>query len=100
MPLNENARYVLLVHRGVLRVRQERFEDAVADLKAAIVRKPGAYQAYVNLALAYRRLDKLDLALDQLERALALEPGLAQLYRLCGPAAPRAQRARAGSERF
>ena len=82
LPLDDNARYVLAVNRGVLRVRQERFEDAVTDLKSAIERKPRAYQAYVNLAQAYRRLNKLDLALDQLHRALELEPGLAHLYRL------------------
>ena len=82
LPLDDNARYVLSVNRGVLRIRQERFEDAVADLKSAIERKPKAYQAYVNLAQAYRRLDKLDLALDQLDRAVELEPGLAHLYRL------------------
>ena len=46
LPLDDNARYVLFVNRGVLRVRQERFDDAVADLKAAIERKPKAYQAY------------------------------------------------------
>jgi eukaryotic-like serine/threonine-protein kinase len=82
MPLDDNARYVLSVNRGVLRVRQGRFEDAVAALKLAIERKPNAYQAYVNLAQAYRRLDKLDLALEQLHRAVQLEPGLAHLYRL------------------
>src|SRR5579864_2980471 len=82
MAVDENARYVLCVNRGVLRVRQERFEDAIADLKAAIARKPNAYQAYVNLAQAYRRLEKLDLALEQLNRAVELEPGLAHLYRL------------------
>ena len=82
MPLDENARYVLFVNRGVLRVRQERFEDAIADLKAAIELKPKAYQAYVNLAQAYRRLDKLDLALEQLNRAVRARAGLAHLYRL------------------
>jgi eukaryotic-like serine/threonine-protein kinase len=82
LPLDDNARYVLAVNRGVLRVRQERFEDAVTDLKAAIERKPRAYQAYVNLAQAYRRLGKMDLALEQLNRAVELEPGLAHLYRL------------------
>jgi serine/threonine protein kinase/tetratricopeptide (TPR) repeat protein len=82
MSVDENARYVLAVNRGVLRVRQERFEDAVTELKSAIERKPKAYQAYVNLAQAYRRLQKLDLALAQLDRALELEPGLAHLYRL------------------
>jgi serine/threonine protein kinase/tetratricopeptide (TPR) repeat protein len=82
LPLDENARYVLYVHRGVLRVRQGRFEDAVADLKAATALKPADYQAYVNLAQAYRRLDKLDLALEQLHRAVQLEPSLAHLYQL------------------
>ena len=82
LPLDDNAHYVLSVHRGVLRIRQERFEEAIADLKSAIERKPRAYQAYVNLAQAYRRLGKADLALEQLDRAVALEPGLAHLYRL------------------
>ena len=82
LPLDDNASYVLAVHRGVLRVRQERFEEAVTDLKRAIDKKPKAYQAYVNLAQAYRRLNKLDLALAQLNRAVELEPGLAHVYRL------------------
>src|SRR5262249_18401370 len=81
-PLDENARYVLGVSRGVLRVRQERFEEAITDLTSAIEQKPNAYQAYVNLAQAYRRLNKLDLALEQLHRAVQLQPGLAHLYRL------------------
>jgi eukaryotic-like serine/threonine-protein kinase len=82
LPLDENAHYVLAVNRGVLRVRQERFEDAITDLKSAIERKPNAYQAYANLAQAYRRSGKMDLALEQLDRAVRLEPGLAHVYRL------------------
>jgi serine/threonine protein kinase/Flp pilus assembly protein TadD len=82
LPLDDNARYVLFVSRGVLRIRQERFKEAVADLKLAIELKPKAYQAYVNLAQAYRRLDKPDLALKQLNRAVQLEPALAHVYRL------------------
>jgi eukaryotic-like serine/threonine-protein kinase len=82
LPLDDNARYVLSVNRGVLRVRQERFDDAVTDLKSAIEKKPKAYQAYVNLAQAYRRLNKMDLALQQLNRAIELEPALAHLHRL------------------
>jgi serine/threonine protein kinase/tetratricopeptide (TPR) repeat protein len=80
--LDDDARYVLLVNRGVLRIRTDRTDDAIADLNAAIKLKPGAYQAFVNLAQAYRRRDKLDLALSQLDRALEREPGLAHLYRL------------------
>jgi tetratricopeptide (TPR) repeat protein len=82
MPLDDNARYVMLVHRGVLRVRTGRTDDAIADLQAAVKLKPKAYQAYVNLAQAYRRLDRRGLALKQLRRAIELEPGLAHLYRL------------------
>jgi tetratricopeptide (TPR) repeat protein len=82
MPLDENARYVLFVNRGVLRIRQEQFEAAIADLKSAIDLKPRAFQAYVNLAQAYRGLNKGDLALEQLHRAVEVEPRLAHLYRL------------------
>jgi eukaryotic-like serine/threonine-protein kinase len=82
MALDENARYVLFVNRGVLRVRTDRIADAVADLKAAIALKPTAYQAYVNLAQAFRKQGRLDLALAELNRAIKLEPGLAHLHRL------------------
>jgi tetratricopeptide (TPR) repeat protein len=82
LPLDDYARYVLFVNRGVLRVRQERFDEAVTDLKSAIALKPNAYQAYVNLAQAYRRQNKLDLALEQFDRAVVLEPALAHVYRL------------------
>jgi serine/threonine protein kinase/tetratricopeptide (TPR) repeat protein len=82
LPLDDFARYVLFTNRGVLRIKQNRPGDAVADLNAAIKLKPGEYQAYVNLAQAYRQLHKTDLALEQLDRAVDLEPGLAHLYRL------------------
>jgi serine/threonine protein kinase/Flp pilus assembly protein TadD len=80
MSQDDYSRYVLFVNRGALRVREERFDDAIADLKTAIELKPNEYQAYVNLAQAYRRLKKLDLALEQLQRAVQLEPALAHLY--------------------
>jgi serine/threonine protein kinase/tetratricopeptide (TPR) repeat protein len=79
---DENSRYVLLVNRGVLRIRQERFDDAIADLGAAIKLKPGDYQAYVNLAQSHRLAGDLDTALAQLDRAVQREPSLAHVYRL------------------
>jgi len=82
LPLDENTRYVLLVYRGVLRIRTDRCDDAIADLQAAIQLKPKAYQAFVNMANAYRRLGKLNEAVAQLNHSLLLEPGLAHLYRL------------------
>jgi serine/threonine protein kinase/Tfp pilus assembly protein PilF len=82
MPLDRDARYVLFANRGVLRVRQGRFDDAVADLKRAIELKPNDSTAYVNLATAFRRQKNLDQALAQLDHAIRLEPALAHLYRL------------------
>ena len=82
MPLDENTRYVLLVYRAVLRIRTDRSPEAIADLQAAIKLKPNAYQAFVNMANAFRKLGDLDQAVAQLDHALRLEPGLAHLYRL------------------
>ncbi len=82
LPFEENSRYVLFVNRGVLRIQQERFDDAIADLNSAIKLKPTEYQAFVNLAQAYHRLNDLDSSLKQLELAIAREPSLAHLYRL------------------
>jgi eukaryotic-like serine/threonine-protein kinase len=82
MRLDDNARYVLFVNRGVLRVRTERFDEAISDLQSAIKLKANAFQAFVNLAQAYRRQNKLDLALEQLNQAVALEPRMAHLYGL------------------
>jgi serine/threonine protein kinase/tetratricopeptide (TPR) repeat protein len=82
MPLDANARYVLFVNRGVLRVRQDRLDDAIADLQKAIKLMPNEYQAYVNLAQAHRRRKDLNAALAQMDRAVQLEPALAHLYRL------------------
>jgi serine/threonine protein kinase/Tfp pilus assembly protein PilF len=82
MPLEHNARYVLFTNRGVLRVRQGRLKEAVADLKTAIEVMPNGYTAYVNLANAYRLQKDLDQALTMLDHAIQLEPALAHLYRL------------------
>jgi serine/threonine protein kinase/tetratricopeptide (TPR) repeat protein len=79
---DDNARYVLAVNRGVLHIRTGRFGDAINELNAAIKLKPNAYQAFVNLAQAYRGQGSLAKALEPLQRAIELEPGLAHLYRL------------------
>jgi tetratricopeptide (TPR) repeat protein len=82
MPLDENARYVLFVNRSVLRIKQHRYDEAVADLNEAIALKPAEYQAFVNLAQVYRLRDDLDAALRQLDLAIEREAELAHLYRL------------------
>jgi tetratricopeptide (TPR) repeat protein len=111
---NTDANYVLLVSRGVLRLRQAEAARAADDFQAAAALLPGPfaaalaastvvrrqnldaaindfqqaihlkekqYQAYVNLAQAYEEQGQLDEARTRLEKALALEPGQAALYR-------------------
>jgi len=55
----------------VLRVRQDRLDDAVVDLKKAAELKPNEYQAHVNLAQAYHRQKKADLALAEMNQAVS-----------------------------
>ena len=82
MKLEPSARYVLLVNRGVLRIRTGKFDEAVALFRAAIELKPRAYQAFVNLAQAYLRLNQPEQAMAELKHAAGLEPKVAHLHRL------------------
>jgi tetratricopeptide (TPR) repeat protein len=54
-PPDATASYVALVDRGVLAMRQELWDEAVADLRRAIALRPDDISAYVNLALTYRQ---------------------------------------------
>lgn len=80
-PLDDAARYALLVNRGVLRIRQERLDEAGADFAQAIALKPELYQAYVNHAQVFVKQEKVDEAIALLDKAIAREPALATLYR-------------------
>jgi tetratricopeptide (TPR) repeat protein len=75
------SRYSLHVHRGVVRLRQGKYDDASADFRTAITLKPGWYPAHLNLAQALRAQGDLCGALEQLDVAIKLEPTLASLYR-------------------
>jgi tetratricopeptide (TPR) repeat protein len=79
--LNDQERYVLLVNRGVMRIRAGRDEEAVADLTDAIRRKPKQFEASINLATALENLGRSDEALATLGRAIAGHPSEAVLYR-------------------
>src|ERR1019366_6396794 len=48
--LDPLAQYVGLVNRGVLFVRQERWDGAVADLERAVKLNPKFFQGHINLA--------------------------------------------------
>jgi tetratricopeptide (TPR) repeat protein len=79
--LDDATRYVMLVNRGVIRVRRGRTRDAVEDFRAAIALKSDRFQAYVNLAQAYENLGRLDQAREALDRAIDRFPNEAVLYR-------------------
>jgi len=79
--VNVEERYVLLVNRGVLRVRRGAVAEAIDDLSAAIALRPGQFQAYVNLSQAYQALGKPDQALASLAQAIDRAPSQPVLYR-------------------
>jgi tetratricopeptide (TPR) repeat protein len=89
---NADARYAVLVNRGVLLGRQKKLSGAVRDLNEAIAIKPKSYQAFVNLASVYQQQQDLAAAIEQMDQALANgdmlfrtgelgRPVLASLYR-------------------
>jgi serine/threonine protein kinase/Tfp pilus assembly protein PilF len=72
------AIYAVLVNRGLLRLRQKKPKEAVADLKAAIALKQGPYQAYMNLAKVYEEENNLVAAIEQLNHAIETAEPLVQ----------------------
>jgi tetratricopeptide (TPR) repeat protein len=71
---NVDARYTLLLMRGILRFDQDQMERAAADFQAARDLKPDQYNAYLNLAqvcLARREFAEAD---RQMEWALQRRP--------------------------
>jgi len=64
----------LLVDRAQARAAQRDYAGAVDDLTEAIGRESRRPDAFVFRATAYRYLDKLELALADIERALQLRP--------------------------
>src|SRR5947209_846494 len=71
---NEEARYVVLLSRGILHFNQRDLERAAADFREALALKPEQYNAYLNLA-------HVCLAQGQFERA-------AELVKKAGPLRP------------
>jgi tetratricopeptide (TPR) repeat protein/tRNA A-37 threonylcarbamoyl transferase component Bud32 len=79
--LGNEGRYVMLVNRGVMRIRRGHHREAADDLAAAVALKPDQFPAFVNLAEAYERLGLRDRALATLNLALKEAPREAVLYR-------------------
>ncbi len=74
-------RHALLANRGLLRFQSRKFAEAISDLKQAIALEPGQHTAYVTLAQVYRHQHKLEAAVEELGRAIALKPDSAPLRR-------------------
>ncbi|MDR3636418.1 MAG: protein kinase [Isosphaeraceae bacterium] len=79
--LDEQGQYVMLVNRGVMRIRRGHNQAAIEDLEAAIRRKPDQFQAYVNLAQALQNLKRYDDAVRVLDGAIERVSDQAVLYR-------------------
>jgi serine/threonine protein kinase/tetratricopeptide (TPR) repeat protein len=79
--LPESALYGLYINRGVMRIRQGKKEEAIADLCRATELRKEQYQGYLNLAHAFVEKKDLDEAIRQLDVAVTKAPELAPLYR-------------------
>jgi tetratricopeptide (TPR) repeat protein len=69
-----DARYILLLTRGILCFNQGDLARAAADFRAARDLKPGQYNAYVNLAQIHLAQKQFDAAAEQARQAEALRP--------------------------
>ena len=79
--LGPAERYVMLVNRGVMRVRSGRPAVAVNDFLGAIALRPDGLLSSVNLGQAYQVIGRLGDALAVLDRAIDRAPGQALLHR-------------------
>jgi tetratricopeptide (TPR) repeat protein len=74
------ARSVALTNRSVLWERQQRWDDAAADLHEAMWLRPNDHLAYVNAAELSRQRGDRQTAVAALDLALARRPADATLY--------------------
>jgi tetratricopeptide (TPR) repeat protein len=68
------ARYVLHLNRGLLRLMEGRLDESADDFRQALRLRPDDYAPYLNLARVCRRQDRPDEAARLFEHALSLRP--------------------------
>jgi serine/threonine protein kinase/Tfp pilus assembly protein PilF len=78
------VRYAVHVNRGLLRLRQGKLEEALADLKLAVALRPDECQAYMALASAFQRQGRSADAARALDTAIRLRPDLVAVHRARG----------------
>jgi len=76
----ENALYNL----GLVTLRQQKYEEAAGYFKNALRIRKDASDTYLNLARALRGLEDYDSAIENLEFALAFDPGFAEAHYTLG----------------
>ncbi len=76
-----DLRYALLVNRGIIQLERQEFTAAAADLEEAIRLNDRRVEAVRWLADVYRRQGRPDDALEQLAKAIQLQPNRADLHR-------------------
>ncbi len=81
LDLEDDLRYVLLMNRGVMRFLRRREELSASDFREAVTLDASRYNAYASLAQSLRRLGQRREAVEQFDKAIALAPGIAALFR-------------------
>ncbi len=71
-------REIAFFYLGEIALTEKRYEDAIPFFKAALRIRRDAADTYFELALAYKGLENVTLAKEQLGIALAFDPGFAQ----------------------
>ena len=74
------TRYVALVNRSVLRLRQNRPREALADLRLAVELRPGGHEAHVNMAQVHEHQQDWAKAAAALGKAIEQRPAPALYY--------------------
>jgi tetratricopeptide (TPR) repeat protein len=59
---------------AVVMLKDENYDEAIVLLEKVIERSPGVTAPYINIAIAYRRTGRLELAEDNLRGALGVFP--------------------------
>jgi tetratricopeptide (TPR) repeat protein/predicted Ser/Thr protein kinase len=70
----EDARYALLLTRGILHFEQSELRRAEADFRSAMALKPGQYNAYLSLAQVHLARGEFEAAAELVTTALRFRP--------------------------